>query len=47
MEYYSVINGDRFESVVVRQMNLEPLIQSEVTQKEKSKYPILMHIYGI
>ena len=28
-------------------MNLEPLIQSEVTQKEKSKYPILMHIYGI
>ena len=47
MEYYSVINGDRFESVVVRQMNLEPLIQSEVNQKERNKYCILTHAHGI
>ena len=31
----------------MRQMNLEPIIQSEVTQKEKNKYHILMHIYVI
>ena len=30
----------------MRQMNLEPIIQSEVSQKEKEKYHILMHIYG-
>ena len=35
-----------FESVLMRWMNLEPIIQSEVTQKEKDKY-ILMHIFGI
>ena len=33
--------------VELRQMNLEPIIQSEVSQKEKDKYCILMHIYGI
>ena len=37
---------DAFESVLVRQMNLEPIIQSEESQKEKNKYHILMHIYG-
>ena len=47
MEYCSVIKRNEFESVVVRWMNLEPLIQSEVNQKEKSKYNILLHIYGI
>ena len=31
----------------MRWMNLEPVIQSEVSQKEKDKYRILMHIYGI
>ena len=36
-----------FESVLVRWMNLEPVIQSEVNQKEKNKYCILTHIYGI
>ena len=36
-----------FESVLMRWMNLEPIIQSEVSQKEKDKYYILMHIYGI
>ena len=35
------------ESVLMRWMNLEPIIQSEVSQKEKDKYHILMHIYGI
>ena len=38
---------NEFESVLVRWMNLEPVIQSEVSQKEKNKYHILMHIYGI
>ena len=36
-----------FESVLVKWMNLEPIIQSEISQKEKDKYCILMHIYGI
>ena len=36
-----------FESVLMRWMNLEPIIQSEVSQKEKDKYCILTHIYGI
>ena len=45
MEYYSAIKRNTFESVVMRWMNLEPLIQSEVSQKEKDKYCILMHIY--
>ena len=35
------------ESVLMRRMNLEPIIQSEVSQKEKDKYRNLMHIYGI
>ena len=36
-----------FKLVLMRWMNLEPIIQSEVSQKEKDKYGILMHIYGI
>ena len=47
MEYYSAIKRNSFESVLMRWMNLEPIIQSEVSQKEKDKYRILMHIYGI
>ena len=47
MEYYSAIKRNVFESVLMRWMNLEPVIQSEVIQKEKDKYHILMHIYRI
>ena len=47
MEYYSAIKRNTFESVLNRWMNLEPIIQSEVSQKEKDKYHILMPIYGI
>ena len=47
MDYYSVIKRNAFESVLMRWMNLGPIIQSEVSQKEKDKYCILMHIYGI
>ena len=46
MEYYSAIKRNAFESVLMRWMNLEPIIRSEVSQKKKDKY-ILMHIYGI
>ena len=38
MEYYSAIKKNAFESVLMRWMNLEPIIQSEVSQKEKNKY---------
>ena len=47
MEYYSAIKRNASESVLMRRMNLEPIIQSEVRQKEKRNYHILMHIYGI
>ena len=47
MEYYSVIKKNSFESVLMRWMTLEPIIQSEVSQKDKDQYSILMHIYGI
>ena len=47
MEYYSAIKRNTFESVLMRWMKLEPIIQSEVSQKEKYKYHILTHIYGI
>ena len=40
-------NRNTFESVLMRWMNLEPITQSEVSQKEKDKYHILTHIYGI
>ena len=46
MEYYSAIKKNTFESVLMRQMKLEPIIQSEVSQKEKDQCSILMHIYG-
>ena len=47
MEYYSVIKRNAFESVLMRLINLEPIIQSEVSQKEKDKCQILIHIYRI
>ena len=46
-EYYSAIKKNTFESVLMRWMQLEPIIQSEVSQKEKHQYSILTHIYGI
>ena len=47
MEYYSAVKKNSFESVLMRWMKLEPIIQSEVSQKEKYQYCILMHIYGV
>ena len=47
MEYYSAIKKKVFELVLMRWMKLEPIIQSEVSQKDKDQYSILMHIYGI
>ena len=44
MEYYSAIKRNIFESVFMRWMNLEPIIQREVSQKEKSNYWVLTHI---
>ena len=44
MEYCSAIKRNAFESVLMRWMNLEPVIQSEVSLKEKDKYHILTHI---
>ena len=41
------IKRNTFESALLRWMNLEPIIQSKVSQKEKDKYHILTHIYGI
>ena len=47
MEYYSAIRKNTFESVLMRWMKLEPILQCEVSQKVKDQYGILMHIYGI
>ena len=47
MEYYSAIKKNEIELFVVRWMDLESVIQSEGSQKEKNKYPMLTHIYGI
>ena len=47
VEYYSAIKKNTFESDLMRWMKLEPIIQGEVTQKEKHQYSILTHIYGI
>ena len=47
MEYYSVMKRNKIGSFVVMWMNLESVIQSEVSQKEKNKYRILMYVCGI
>ena len=43
----TAIKRNTFESVLMRWMKLDPIIQSEVSQKEKHQYSILTHIYGI
>ena len=45
MDYYSAIKKNTSESVLIRWMKLEPIIQSEVSQKEKHQYSIVTHIY--
>ena len=45
MEYYSANKKNTFVSVPIRWMKLEPIIQSEVNQKEKHQYSMLIHIY--
>ena len=47
MEYYAAIKRNTSESVLMRWMKLEPIIQREVSQKEKQQYSILMYIYVI
>ena len=47
MEYYSAIKRNEIELFVLRWMDLESVIQSEVSQKEKNKYRMLTHIYVI
>ena len=47
MEYYSAIKRNETELFVVRWMDLETVIQSEVSQKEENKYRTLTHTYGI
>ena len=47
MEYYSAIINNAFESVLMWWMKLEPIIETEVSQKEKHQYSILTHIYRI
>ena len=47
LEYYSAIKRNTFESILMRWMNLEPILQSEVSQKEKEKYCIQIHVYRI
>ena len=46
MEYYSAIKRNKIGSFVVKWMDLESVIQSEVSQEEKNKYHMLTHIYG-
>ena len=47
MEYYPAIKGNEIELFVVRWMDIESVIESEVSQKKKNKYRMLTHIYGI
>ena len=47
MEYFSAIKRNEMELFVVRWIELESVIQSEVSQKEKNKYSMLTHMYGI
>ena len=47
MEYYSAIEKNAFESVLMRWMKMKPIIQSELSQKEEHQYSVFMDIYGI
>ena len=46
-EYYSDFKKNALESILMRWMKLEPIIQNELSQKYKHQYSILMHVYGI
>ena len=47
MEYYSTIKKNTFESVLMRWMKLGPIIQSEVSQKEKHQYSTNAYIWNL
>ena len=47
MDYCSAIKRNEYETVVLRSMDLEPVIQNKVSQKEKNKYHIVTHVYAI
>ena len=47
MEYYSAIKRNTFKSVLMRWINLEPILENEIGQKEKDNHHTLMYIYGI
>ena len=47
MEHYSAIKKNTFESVIMRWIKLEPIIQSEVSQKDKQQFSIVKHLYGL
>ena len=47
MKYYSAIKRNTFKSVLMRWINLEPILENEIGQKEKDNHHTLMHIYGI
>ena len=47
MDYYSAIKKNTFELVLMRWMKLDPIIQSELSQKEKQQYSILTHIWSL
>ena len=47
IEYYPAMKGNEIELFVVKWMDLESVIQSEISQKERNKYSILTHVYGI
>jgi len=46
VDYYSAIKRNAFESVIMRWMNLDTIMQSKVSDKEENKYHILTRIYG-
>ena len=47
MEYYSAVKKNSFESVLMRWMKLEPIIQSEVSQKEKHQMPSVSKLNSV
>ena len=47
MEYYSAVKKNALESVLIRCMKLEPIIQSKVSQKEKHQYSILTYMWNL
>ena len=47
MEYYSAVKMNASDTILMRWMNQEPIIHKEVSQKQKDKYHILMHIWNL